>query len=148
MSQGQTFQYDPSQVAFNVGGVDTSGFAEGTFIKVARNKEAWTTVVGSDGEVTRVKMVDISGTFECTLQQSSPSNDYFSSLATKDEQTSTGNVPILLSDKNGTTIARCKTGWVKKKPDVEFSNANSTRVWAFETGALFFDIGGEVQIGG
>lgn len=147
MSQGQTFQYDPSQVAFNVGGVDTNGFAEGTFIKVTRNKDAFTTVVGSDGEATRVKTIDISGLLEVTLQQSSPSNDYFSSLATRDEQSSTGNVPIFMTDKNGTTIARCKTGWVKKKPDSEFSNVSSNRVWVFETGALFYDVGGETQIG-
>jgi hypothetical protein len=147
MAQGQTFQYDPSQVAFNVGGQDTTGFAEGTFIKVARNKEAFTTVVGSDGEVTRVKSVDLSGTITVTLQQSSPSNDYFSSLATADERTSTGAIPLYMKDSNGTTVVKCKVGWVKKKPDSEFSNTNSTREWIFETGNLQYDVGGETQIG-
>lgn len=147
MSQGQTFQYDPSQVAFNVGGIDTNGFADGTFIKIARNKDAWTTVVGSDGEGTRVKSVDISGTITCTLSQSSPSNDYFSSLATKDESSSSGSVPLLLKDANGTTLVKVKVGWVKKKPDSEFSNANSNREWVFESTAIQYDVGGEAEIG-
>ena len=147
MAQGQTFQYDPSQVALNVGGIDISGFAEGTFIKISRNVEAFTTVVGSDGEATRVKSVNLSGLFTCTLQQSSPSNDYLSSLATADEQSSTGAVPIYMSDINGTTVASCKIGWIKKKPDSEFANTNENREWIIETGNLQYNVGGETQIG-
>ena len=147
MAQGQTFQYDPSQVALNVGGVDISGFAEGTFIKVARNVEAFTTVVGSDGEGTRVKSVNLSGLFTCTLQQASPSNDYLSSLATADEISSTGAVPIYMKDVNGTTLAKCKVGWIKKKPDSEFANTNENREWVMETANLQYDVGGETQIG-
>lgn len=147
MAQGQTFQYDPSQVAFNVGGVDINGFAEGTFVKISRNVEAFTTVVGSDGEATRVKSVNLSGLFTITLQQSSPSNDYLSGLANLDELSSTGAVPIYMKDVNGTTIAKCSVGWVKKKPDSEFSNVNSNREWVFETGNLQYFIGGETQIG-
>lgn len=147
MSQGQTFQYDPSQVAFNVGGVDISGFAEGTFIKVSRNVDAWTTVVGSDGEATRVKSVNLSGVFAVTLQQSSPSNDYLSSLATQDEISSNANVPIYLKDVNGTTIAKTSVGWVKKKPDSEYANTNTHREWMMECGNLQYDVGGETLLG-
>lgn len=148
MAQGQTFQFDPSQIVLNVGGQDINGFAEGTFIKVERNKDAFETVVGSDGEATRIKSVNLSGTITCTLQQASPSNDVLSGFATADERQSNGAVPVLLSDKNTSiTKASMKVGWVKKKPSVEFSNAHSNREWVLESGNLQLDIGGETQIG-
>lgn len=148
MSQGQTFQYDPSQVVLNVGGKDINGFAEGTFIKVERNKDAFELVVGSDGEGTRVKSVNLSGTITCTLQQASPSNDDLSGFATSDERTSNGAVPVLMTDKNNSiTRAAMKVGWIKKKPSTEFSNAHSNREWVIESANLQFDIGGETQIG-
>lgn len=143
MSQGQTFQYDPIQVVFNVGGKDVSGYAEGTFVEVERAVDAFTTTSGSDGEVTRTKSQNRIGTFKVTLQQSSPSNDVFSALATLDEQSSGGAVPILLSDRNGTTIAQCKQGWVKKKANTTFANTSENREWTFETGNLVYDVGGE-----
>lgn len=143
---GDTRQHDPAEVIFNVGGRDISGYALGTFIEVDRNKDAFTTVVGSDGEVTRVKSQDRSGTFKCMLQQASPSNDYFSSLATSDEQSSKGVVPILLKDMNGNTIAQCKQGWVKKKAKTDFADTAENREWIFETGSLQYDVGGQSTI--
>lgn len=146
MGQGTTRQYDPTNVVLNIGGTDIVGFAEGSFIEVERNKDAWLTVVGSDGEVTRIKNPDISGTFKVTMNQSSPSNDYLSTLATLDEHTSNGNRPVYLTDKNGTSKATAKTGWVRKKAKLGFSNANETREWVVETGAVVFDIGGQTEL--
>jgi hypothetical protein len=138
-----TREYDPGQIIFNVGGRDVSGYAAGTFVEVERNKDGFTLVVGSDGENTRVKSQDRSGTFKCTLQQSSPLNDYFSSLATQDELSSNAVVPILLKDANGTTIAQAKQGWVKKKASSSFADAVENREWTFETGNLSYEVGGE-----
>lgn len=139
----ETKQYDPGQVIFNVNGRDVSGYAAGSFIEVERNKDAFTLVVGSDGEHTRVKSQDRSGIFKCTLQQSSPLNDYFTSLANQDELTSNAAVPIFLKDANGTTIAQAQKGWVKKKASSTYGDNVENREWTFETGNLNYTVGGE-----
>lgn len=146
MAGPKTREYDPAQVVFNVGGVDISGFAEGTFIESERNVDAFALVVGSDGENTRVKSANLSGKFKCTLQQSSPSNDYLSSVATQDEQAGNAAKPIVLKDANGTTLAKCEKGWVKKKAKSGFGNTAENREWEFETGNLVYDVGGENEL--
>jgi len=141
-----TRQYDPSQVIFNVGGRDVFGFADGSFIEVDRNADAVETKVGSDGEVTRVMSANRSGNFKCVLQQSSPLNDYFSSLATQDEKTKDAIVTVFLKDGNGTTLALGAKSWIKKKAKVGFETSSANREWMFETGQLDFDIGGETEL--
>lgn len=146
MSIGTTRKYDPANVIFNVGGRDTTGFASGTFIEVERAVDAFTTVVGSDGEATRVKSNNRSGTYKVTLQQSSPVNDYFSDLANQDEQSGTGVRPILMKDANGTTIAQSKQGWVKKKPNSAFADTGENREWMFESANVDYTVGGEADL--
>jgi hypothetical protein len=143
MGNPNTRQYDPANVILNIGGRDISGFAEGTFIEVDRYADAFSMSVGSDGEVTRVKNQNVSGYFKCTLQQSSPSNDYLSSLATQDEQSSNAVVPVLLTDKNGTTLAKGAKSWVKKKAKPTYANTAESREWSLDTGNLQLDVGGE-----
>ena len=43
-----TRSYDPAQVIINVGGRDVVGFADGTFVKVERNVDAFSLVVGAE----------------------------------------------------------------------------------------------------
>lgn len=135
-------QYDPKNVSMIVGGKIMHGFADGTFIKVMRNQQAFTLKVGADGEGTRAKSNDKSGKFEITLMQSSSSNDVLSAYASADELSNSGVVPVLLRDNNGTTLATCLSGWVQKLPDTEFAKEVGTRTWVFETDALEMFVGG------
>jgi hypothetical protein len=141
-----TRSYDPAQVILNVNGVDASGFADGTFIKVERNVDAFSLVVGADGEATRVKSHNRSGRFTFTLQQSSPFNDYLSSLASADETSSTGVAPILVKENGGKTLAQASKAWVVKKSAVEFGKESGTREWIMETGDMALDVGGSAAL--
>jgi hypothetical protein len=136
--------FDPKQVSVIVGGHIVQGFADGTFVKVARNNDMFALKVGADGEGARAKSNDKSGTLEITLLQSSASNDVLSGFATSDEISNGGQVPLLVKDGNGTTLVEALTGWVKKKPDVEFGKEISDRVWVFESDKLDMLIGGNV----
>lgn len=138
-----TFQYDPAQIQVVFGKNLITGFADATFVEVERNVDAFTTVVGADGEVTRVKSQNRSGTVKITLQQASPSNDVLSASATLDEQSSTGAQPFLLKDAQGTTIVSAKLMWVKKKANTTFAATNENREWTLETGDLSYALGGE-----
>ena len=140
-----TRSYDPGQVDFNVGGRDVSGYADGTFIDVQRNVDQATLIVGSDGESTVALSQNRSGRFICTLQQSSPLNDYFSSLAEALENRSGGFVPITVKDNNGTTLASGKKCWVVKRAKTTFAKDPENREWIFETGNLALTVGGEVE---
>ena len=77
--------YDPKQVVISIGGVPISGYADGTFLLIDRDENAFTKVTGADGTSTRVKSNNRAGSMTLTLKQSSPSNDVLSGFATLDE---------------------------------------------------------------
>lgn len=142
-----TRSYDPGQVDLNVNGVDVSGYADGTFVKVERNVDQATLQVGADGESTLALSQNRSGRFTFTLQQSSPLNDIFSALAEALEARTGGFVPILMKDNNGTTIAAAKKGWTVKRPSTGFGKEPENREWIFETGNLDLTVGGSNEVG-
>jgi hypothetical protein len=146
MSSGKTRQHDPSQIIVNIGGRDASGFAKGSFVEIDRYAEAVALDIGSDGEATRIISANKSGFFKMVFQQSSPMNDYLSSLATSDERTKTAVVPVLVRDMNGTTIASAKAAWVKKKAKTDFADTAENREWTLDTGYLSLDVGGQNEI--
>lgn len=146
MANGILTQYDPAQVQVNIAGKTMTGFAAGTFIEVERETDAYTKSVGADGEVTRVKSQNFSGSFKLTLVQGSPSNDILSGLATQDEQTSDQIFPILVKDSNGTTIAQGAKCWIKKKPSSGFAVESENREWNFDTSNLSYTVGGGIQL--
>ena len=63
------------------GAIDISGLTNGVFISVERDTDAFTKVVGADGEGMRSKSNDKSATITITLMQSSSSNDALSAIA-------------------------------------------------------------------
>ena len=128
--------YDPKEVALIVEGVQMSGFAEGSFITVSRNADAWSLQVGADGEGTRSKSNNKSGRIAFTLMQSSDSNVIMSALALRDEVTSSGAVPVLLKDNSGDSLYMCETAWVVKFPDATFETDATGREWVLETDVL------------
>ena len=134
--------YDPKQVSIIVGGHIVEGYADGTFIKVARNNDMFSTKVGASGEGARAKSNDKSGTFEITLMQSSRSNSILAGFAIADENNNGGQVPVLMQDNNGDTIASCSNGWVKKMPDLEYGKELADRVWVIESDNVFLKPGG------
>lgn len=137
--------YDPKKVLLTVGVGTITGYADGTFIKVSRDEEAFTKKVGADGEVTRAKSNNQAGSIEITLDLASPSNDALSALATADELTNTGAVPVsllLIGNSSGKPLVATEAGWVKKKPDMGFSKKAEDRTWVIDCAAMDFNPAG------
>lgn len=134
--------YDPKQVAINIGGAPMQGFADGTFLNVERENDAFQKVVGADGVVSRAKSNDRSGLATLTLVQTSPSNDLLSALAVADELQNAGVVPITVKDLEGRTTYFAGTGWIRKMADSEFSNEITNREWAIDLAEVDVFIGG------
>ncbi len=136
------YTYDPSQVLVTVGGAMISGFTDGSFVKVARDEDAYSKVVGADGQVSRAKNANTSGSVTITLKQTSASNDVLSALAAADEVGNAGLVPILIKDLLGATLASSPDAWIKKLPDMDLAKEVSDREWALDCGELWIIVGG------
>lgn len=134
--------YDPKQVAVVVGTRAASGYAEGSFVKVERNDDAFALLVGADGEATRAKSANKSGKITLTLLASSDYNDYLSELALSDELTGGGIVPLLVKDNSGRSLYSSATCWVMKVPGADFAKEGGSREWVFETDELIMFAGG------
>lgn len=134
--------YDPKEVRISVAGVTILGFPDGTFISAERLSESFTHVEGIDNFNTRIKTNKKAGSIKITLQQSSPSNNYLSTLFIADENTGDGIVPISIIDFKGDSKVIAPQCYIMKLPLVEFSNDISTREWEFYTSGYEAFIGG------
>jgi len=133
--------YDPSEVSVSVGLTPVTGFADGTFVVCEKDADSFSKVVGIDGIVSRVKTRNRAGSVKITLTQTSPSNDQFSLIATLDELSNTGIVPISVKDNNGTSLCTVAWAWVKKIPSLDNGKDLSNREWIFDTADMDLWIG-------
>jgi Protein of unknown function (DUF3277) len=133
--------FSPKKVGISYGGVPITGFAPDTFIKVSFEKDAFETDVGADGEVARLASADESGTIEVTLLQSSPSNDYLSSMLSTDRLTNLNTAPFFAKDASGTSQVLASEAWIKKAPDFELSGSKTPRTWVFASGSIKLNAG-------
>lgn len=134
--------YDPNQIIVTFMGVPLTGFAEGSFVKIKRNGDAFTKSKGADGSVDRVNNNAFDFEVGLTLKQTSPMNEYLSGLLAADQLSNAGTGPMTIMDNNGVTLFAAGQAWVKKDPDVEFSDKMSDREWTFDTGAAALLVGG------
>lgn len=134
--------YDPSQISVIVGGAVISGFAEGTFINVARNEDAFAYVASSTGGGTRTKNANKSGRVTLTLQKSSESNEVLDNYADLDEKSNEGIFSVLVRDNNGKDLHKGESAWIVKKPDSEESKELPNREWVIEVSELEMNVKG------
>lgn len=133
--------FDPKEVSVIFGPYIITGFSE-TKCSVSRAEDAFSLVVGCDGESTRVRNYNRSGTVTLNLQQSSPSNDVLSGIALADEATNAGLMPLLIKDNNGSTLIEATTAYIQKIPDADFGKDASERAWTIMTDNLVVFLGG------
>lgn len=135
------YSFDPKQLSIIVGPYIIKGFSE-SMVTITKNAEAFTMVVGADGEATRVKSNDGSATITLTLQQGSPSNNDLSLIANADQLLNAGVFPLSIKDNLGTTLAIAATCFISKLPDVTFGKTQNDRSWSIMTDNLVMFVGG------
>lgn len=124
--------FDATEVTINVGGFPIeSGFADGEFLRVEQAEDGFLTVVGTDGSVTRSKSNNRMATVTIILMSSSDGNAILSTLHNTDLKASNGAgvVPILIRDRQGTTLMAGAKAWVIKAPDASFDRTATPREW-------------------
>ena len=138
------YAFDPKQVNVTVMGQQIVGFGEEK-VTVERSNPGWELTVGADGDATRVKSNDLSGTITITLQQTSPSNNLLSTLFEIDDQDDTGVVNCLIKDNKGFTYVEAKKAYVEKLPEASFAKTHSDRVWVLRCHNLTYFLGGNFE---
>jgi len=144
MSIELTGTYKGDQVFVIVGPIAVNGFSDGDAITVKRNEELYTTKVGIDGSVARVRNANKTGVIEVKLLQTSKVNDELSALFVIDNFMDDGSpvLPILIKDGSGRTLCAAGQAWLKAVPEITFGKEIGERTWSFECADLKMYVGG------
>jgi len=134
--------FNPKDVSVIVGTQAMKGYADGTFVSVEYDEDAFSKKIGTDGEATRVKSNNFAGKITITLDQASEANDYLSGLAALDRASGAGVVPVTVRDANGTTLAFAEAAWVMKMPVMEYGNESTDREWIMDCADVQLFVGG------
>jgi hypothetical protein len=122
--------FDFKQVSLTFGAFLIQGFAEGDdVISIAPQADAFNSLAGADGEVTRSKTNDNRWLLTIRLLQTSPSNDDLMGVALADKLSNTGVQPILLKDNNGNTLVGEGQAYIQRLPDAGLGSNVSDREW-------------------
>ena len=136
------YTYSPEEVRVIVGGVPMSAFADGTFVNVTRDEQAYNKVTGADGRTSRARTANRAGAITITLQQTSPSNDVLSGFMLADEAGDQGVVSVMIKDSSGRTLHFCAAAWVQQMPDQDFSKDIENREWILDCSRIDSFVGG------
>lgn len=131
--------YDADQIVINWAGIPIdSGFADGEFCRVEQNENDFTTYVGTDGDVSRSKTNNRTAVITILLAQTSPTNAALSAVNNLDriKANGAGVGPLLIKDKNGTSLYAAEKCWISKPPAVSFDRTTTTREWTLECASL------------
>lgn len=138
--------YDPKLYTVVVAAlpIDSEGYADGEFITVERDTDAFTDVAGTGGGVSRAKQQDRRATVTLTLLQTSPVNSVLSTLANLDQNTDggAGIGPFLLKDRGGLSVYSGSECWIARMPDVTLDKGVTARQWKIRVAKLVAFEGG------
>jgi len=124
--------FDPKKVTVIVGPYSISGYAKGTFIQAEYQEDLYKTVVGADGETTRVRNNNRSGKITITLHNSSLSNADLTALKELDDTTGNGKVPVFIHDNSGYDTAGSPEAWVSKMPAMKKGDDVENYEWVLD----------------
>ena len=122
---------DPRAYAISLAGIQLDGWADGDFMNIENESDSFTDVVGTDGEVTRMRVLDERATVTFTTQQSSPVNDTLSALLRLDKlaMNGAGVGAFSMRDLNGTSSYFAEHAWIAKRPAAGFGREVKMREW-------------------
>lgn len=134
--------YDPLKYRIYFNGILVEGYADGEFIKLAREVATFTKSTGASGSTTRVKSNNKSATCTVTLQAESPTNSKFSALHLLDEDFNTGKGVFMFKDINGETLASAESAWLVGYPEISGGTEAGSREWMIDMESLKIFVGG------
>lgn len=124
--------FDADQVTVVAVGLPiTGGYADGEFVAIEQDSDDFTQVVGTDGQVTRSKTNNRVAKVTISLMQSSDCNASLSAINNLDRNNPNGAGvgPLLIRDRQGTSLYTASKSWVSKPPDVTYDREAGPRKW-------------------
>ena len=131
--------YSPLQVSIVAASIPIpGGYAAGDFCKITPLADSFGSEVGTDGTVVRYKILDDRAEVEITLMQGAPANQLLSALYNLDRNSENGAGvgAMLIRNIGGTTLYAAGHSWIKRRPDLLFSDKPGPRAWMFECAKL------------
>lgn len=126
--------YSAAQVTFNFSGIDfNDGRGEDDFVEIAKVEDTFTYKAGVDGEGTRSENKNSYTRVTLTLMQTSAGNATLSAIHQADISIPGGSgvAPILVRDRQGTSVFAAAEAWIEKIPDNLYSKEAGPRKWVF-----------------
>ncbi len=131
--------YDPDRSVVEFAGVRLQGYADGEFITAEMKSDAFTSVVGTDGEVSRSKSNDTRCLVTVKLLHTSPSNAQLSGILNTDLNAPNGaGVGSFALTDNSTPISAGQPlvlggqAWIVKAPDLSRDRTAKSLEWQIE----------------
>jgi hypothetical protein len=134
---------DPKLVIITFGGVPLIGFAEEK-ITLSKVEDTFSEMVGCGGETARIRSNNNNWTSKIMFLQTSPSNDYLSRVAMRDELANVGILPFTCRDAIGTTLFFTKGAYIKKPSDFNSGKTVKVNEWNLYLVNVQWNIGGNV----
>jgi len=139
-----TALYDPTEYSLNFAGVIPTGYGEDEFLRVEKLADNFVEVVGTDGEVSRSKVMDKRATITFVLMKTSKTNALLSAIAARDENlpNGAGVGAVFIRDRQGDTVFRAAQAWIVRQPDVSLGKQAQSIEWQIRCAKLIPFIGG------
>lgn len=130
--------YDPANVIIIWGALRFTGFAEDTFLSIARAGNAFDSVQGADGSVARTNKNVRHFSVKLTLLQTSPTNDLLLMALNSDIINNNCIAQMSIQEVKTGKLAFGASAWIEKDPDCDWGNKVGSREWTFHTGIADF----------
>lgn len=122
--------YAFKDVVVLVNGVPITGFADGNdAITVERDRDAFSKLVGADGDVMAIRSADRSGMATLKLLQSSISNAYLTTLIKVQDAGLLAPVSFSVKDANGLDLILAEAAFVAGPPRAIYGAEHNAREW-------------------
>lgn len=126
--------YNAKQVLVALGSHSVTGYADDSFIVIAKNGDGILKKTGCDGEIARAIDPDNSYNVKLALLQTSPTNAFLQQKFKKDYDDGEGTFPLLIKDLKGGVLFSADVAWVTKPADRTYGKDTNNREWTLETG--------------
>lgn len=129
----RNYSIDQVHVSFN-GALISKGLMS---VEIANEGDAFTDIVGSGGEVARVRTVDFRATVTVTLMGTSPDNLILSAFHEVDRRAPNGTGVGILYIEQGNDKYIAEKAWISRAPDRSFAaDAIGDAAWVFRCADL------------
>ena len=138
--------YSPEDVRVTLGGLSISGMIEGRFIVVRREELHYKTKSSADGLPTRSAQNNDLYEVRLYLHSASESNLDLSLIRDADKVSHLGLLPLMISDKLGSTLFFSSTSWVEGEPTVSLGITVEEREWILRCTGASLVVGGNYRV--